>query len=238
MSNEMIQTENKSLSVFSSIENFEAAKQMAVALAKSTIVPKEYQGNPANCLIALEMSDRVKMPVFMIMQNTNIINGKPGWSSSMITGLINGSKRYKGPLKFELSGKGDTLSCYTYATDHDGDVIKGPTISMAMAKAEGWIDKNGSKWKTMPEVMIRYRAASFFGRLYCSDILYGLYSSDELIEMPSDSYQIVESEKEQANSITLDFEDFETTDAVETPTEIQEQVQIVDEDDDIPPELR
>jgi hypothetical protein len=183
------------------------------------------------------MSDRVKMPVFMIMQNTYIVNGKPGWSSSMITGLINGSKRYKGPLKFEISGKGDSLSCYAYATDSEGNTITGPAITMAMAKAEGWIDKNGSKWKTMPEVMIRYRAASFFGRLYCSDILYGLYSRDELIEMPSDSFQVVESDKDQANSIPLDFEDFS---APEPVAEIQEdhQMSLTDEDDDIPPELR
>ncbi|MZQ99496.1 MAG: hypothetical protein GT601_17655 [Acidaminobacter sp.] len=237
MSNELMQTENKSLSVFSSIENFEAAKQMAVALAKSTIVPREYQNNPANCLIALEMSDRVKMPVFMIMQNTYIVNGKPGWSSSMITGLINGSRRYKGPLKFEIGGKGDTLSCYAYATDMDGNTITGPTITMAMAKAEGWIDKNGSKWKTMPEVMIRYRAASFFGRLYCSDILYGLYSSDELIEMPSDSYQVVDGEKEQANTISLDFEEFSAPEPISEAHE-EEHMPVIDEDDDIPPELR
>lgn len=237
MSNELMQSENKSLSVFSSIENFEAAKQMAVALAKSTIVPREYQNNPANCLIALEMSDRVKMPVFMIMQNTYIVNGKPGWSSSMITGLINGSRRYKGPLKFEIGGKEDTLSCYAYATDMDGNTITGPAITMAMAIAEGWIDKNGSKWKTMPEVMIRYRAASFFGRLYCSDILYGLYSSDELIEMPSESYQVVEGDKEQANTISLDFEEFSAPAPI-TEAQVTEQMSMVDEDDDIPPELR
>ena len=44
---------------------------------------------------------------------------------------------------------------------------------------KGWINKSGSKWKTMPEQMIRYRAASFFGRLHCPDLIMGVYAEDE-----------------------------------------------------------
>jgi hypothetical protein len=48
-----------------------------------------------------------------------------------------------------------------------------------MAKAEGWFAKNGSKWKTMPELMLRYRAAAFFGRLYAPDVLNGMHATEE-----------------------------------------------------------
>jgi hypothetical protein len=51
-----------------------------------------------------------------------------------------------------------------------------------MAKAEGWLTRAGSKWQSMPELMIRYRAASFFGRLYCPDILNGMYTADEVAD--------------------------------------------------------
>jgi hypothetical protein len=56
----------------------------------------------------------------------------------------------------------------------------GVKVDMAMAKAEGWIDKTGSKWKTMPQLMLRYRAATFFGRVYCPEILMGMHTEEEV----------------------------------------------------------
>jgi hypothetical protein len=52
-----------------------------------------------------------------------------------------------------------------------------------MAKAEGWLDKAGSKWKTMPELMLKYRAAAFFGRLYAPEVLMGMQTSEEVIDI-------------------------------------------------------
>lgn len=51
---------------------------------------------------------------------------------------------------------------------------------MEMAKAEGWVGKSGSKWKTMPELMIRYRAAAFWGRLYVPEIMMGMHTMEEI----------------------------------------------------------
>ena len=52
-----------------------------------------------------------------------------------------------------------------------------------MAKKEGWATKAGNKWATMPELMIRYRAAAFWGRLYASDLLLGLQTQEEAIDV-------------------------------------------------------
>jgi hypothetical protein len=49
-----------------------------------------------------------------------------------------------------------------------------------MAKDEGWLTKNGSKWRTMPELMLKYRAAAFFARTECPEALYGFQTSDEV----------------------------------------------------------
>lgn len=168
--------------LWSSPTTFNVALRMANALAASTVIPKEFQGNPSNTLIAIEMASRMGTSPMQVMQNLYIVNGRPSWSSQYIIGVINASKKYKHELKFELTGKGDQMECYAWTTDKTGEKIIGPTISMQMAKDEGWIQKNGSKWKTMPEVMLRYRAASFFGRLYCSDMIMGIYSSEEVVE--------------------------------------------------------
>jgi hypothetical protein len=118
----------------------------------------------------------------MFMQNLYIVHGRPSWSSSFIIAALNSCKRFS-PLRFELSGEGETMECYAWAYElSTKDKIVGPTVSMKMAKAEGWVDKNGSKWKTMPTLMIRYRAAAFFGRLYAPDIMMGMHTQDEIVD--------------------------------------------------------
>ena len=172
------------LSVFSDSDSFQLAMRMADMLSHSTIVPKHYQGNPANCMIAIEMASRIDTSPMMVMQNLYIVNGTPAWSSQWIIAMINNSHRYKTELKFDLRrvNAGNVYSCYAWAEDFNGNKVVGPTITMEMAKNEGWIAKNGSKWKTMPEVMIRYRAASFFGRLNCPDMIMGIYSQEEVVD--------------------------------------------------------
>ena len=167
------------LGIWNDPVSFEFAQRKAKALAQSTMVPKNYQGNLANALIAIDIADRVKISPLAVMQNLYIVNGNPAWSSQFIVTMINNSRRFTTPLKFKLEGKGDGLTCYAYATGQDGQEVRGITITMEMAKKEGWTTKGGSKWLTMPEQMIQYRAASFFGRLHCPDLLMGIYSEEE-----------------------------------------------------------
>lgn len=198
--------------IFGGLREFQLAQRMASALASSTIVPKDYQGNMGNCLIALEMSNRLNTSPLMVMQNLYVVNGRPAWSSQYIVAMINSSKKYKTELQYHMEGTGEKLSCYAFAEDYNGHKVVGPTITMEIAKKEGWVDKNGSKWKTMPEVMIRYRAASFFGRLNCPDMIMGIYSTDEAIELGEQDYTVIDSFqntestiKEKANCTPLDI---------------------------------
>lgn len=171
-----------------SIATFDHAQRVAKMLSSSSLIPKEFQGNIQNTMIALEIANRIGASPLMVMQNLYIVHGKPSWSSTFIIAALNSCKRFS-PLRFELSGDGDTMECYAWAYELETkDKIIGPTVTMKMAKAEGWVDKNGSKWKTMPTLMIRYRAAAFFGRLYAPEILMGMHSQDEVIDM---EYQAV-----------------------------------------------
>ena len=120
---------------------------------------------------------------FLCMQHLHIIHGRPSWSSAFIIAMVNGCGRFT-PLRFEVSGEGDSLACYAVATDiKTNQELKGPTITMAMAKKEGWATKAGSKWLTMPELMIRYRSAAFWGRLFAGDLLVGLQTQEEVIDV-------------------------------------------------------
>ena len=185
MSKELSTT--KQNSIFSTIASFEDGQRIAKGLATSDLVPQAYKNNIPNTMIALEMANRINVSPFMVMQNLDIIQGKPSWRSAFIIAALNSCGRFK-PLRFEFVGndnKSDEYGCRAYTEDYDGNKITGPLVTWLMVKSEGWLSKTGSKWKTMPELMFQYRAASFFGRLYAPDILNGMQSVEEVKDVVS-----------------------------------------------------
>jgi len=189
-------------SIFSTIASFEDAQRIAKGLSSSDLVPQAYRNNISNTMIAMEMANRLKISPFEVMQNLDIIKGKPSWSSTFIIASLNSCGRFK-PLRFEFVGndtKSDEYGCRAYTDDMDGNKIVGPMVTWLMVKAEGWLSKSGSKWQTMPELMFQYRAASFFGRLYAPDILKGMQTVDEV--------------KDVVSTIDTDFEDVSKNDEI------------------------
>lgn len=163
--------------------NIERAWKFADVLSRSKIIPDTFQGNPASVLIALDMSNRMRRNPLEVMQAMYIVHGKPSFSSSFLISLINSCGYYE-PLRFRFSGEGESRSCVAWTVDkRTGEKVEGPVVSIDMAKAEGWYGKQGSKWKTMPEVMLRYRAASFFSRTYCPDLTGGFHSQEEAMDI-------------------------------------------------------
>ena len=165
-------------------ESLNAEVRLAKALSSSALVPKRYQGNVADCIIAIGMAKRMRCEPLMVMQNLDVIQGKPSFSSTFLIALINSSGIITGPLAFDVKGQGDTLECMAFGTcSKTGAVLKSPKVTMQMAIAEGWVNKPGSKWKNMPELMIMYRAATFFSRLFASQITAGMHAIDELEDL-------------------------------------------------------
>ena len=174
----------RAISAFSGQSEFEAAQRMAKALGASTLVPAAYQHNVPNVLIAMEMAARIGASVFMVMQSLDIIHGRPSWSSKFLIATVNASGRFT-PLRFRWEGKPgtDAWGCRAVAKDREsGEECVGPLVSIALAKAEGWYAKNGSKWRTMPELMLMYRSAGFWSRVYCPEISLGLTTSEETVD--------------------------------------------------------
>ena len=171
-------------SIYQSTESFEFAQRQAKSLCTSELVPKEYQGNDglANCMVALEMSKRMNLSPLTVMQNLNVIHGKPTWSSQFITSKILGCGRFKN-FDYLVTGKDNSLAVQCQAIRlEDNKVVKGTAVSMKMAQAEGWTRRN-KKYETMPELMLKNRAATFFGRQYIPDLLLGVQSSDEVVDV-------------------------------------------------------
>lgn len=177
--------------VFSGIAAFEAAQRMAQALCTSTMVPSDYRGQQglSNSLIALEIAARMGLSPLVVMQNMTPIHGKPSWSSSFLIATVNASGRFT-PLRFVFDDKDKPSSCHAVARDKaTGEVLEGQTISIEMAKREGWWsrpDRHGketSKWQSMTGQMLRYRAAAFWVKVYCPEISLGLMTQEEVADV-------------------------------------------------------
>lgn len=170
--------------------------QGAQMLAQSDIIPQAFRGKAANVLVALDMAQRLNAPPMLVMQNLYVIQGKPSWSSQYLIAMINASGRFASPLQYEFTRdeKGVATGCSAWAIDAaTGQKIVGPAVTMEMAKAEGWLTKAGSKWQTMPELMLTYRSAAFFARTICPDLAMGMYTEYEQREIsesePAEQYE-------------------------------------------------
>jgi hypothetical protein len=168
-----------------SVQGFAHAERIAIMLADSTLVPDQYRGKTgiANSLIALEMANRIGASPLMVMQNLHVIKGRPSWSSPFIIASLNTCGRFT-KLNFRKDGEGDEYGYEAYCKDKaSGEELVGPKVTWKMVKAEGWLSKDGSKWKTMPELMFQYRAAAFFGRLHAPDVLMGMQTVEEVTDV-------------------------------------------------------
>lgn len=187
-------------------EQFNQLARAAQMLAKSSLVPQNYQGKPEDCFIAAEMAARMNISPIFVMQNLYIVKGRPSWSGQACTAMINNSGKFKNVRPVYTGKEGtDTWGCYVTATRiSDGEQVDGTEVTIKMAKDEVWYhkpDKYGketSKWPTMPKQMLAYRAAAFFARVYCPDALMGLQTYEEVI----DSQPAQEREQPTATELT------------------------------------
>lgn len=161
--------------------DFSLIQRQASALSKSDLIPQGYKGNLPNCILALDIAQRLGIQPLAVCQNLHIIQGRPSWSSTFVIAMLNASGRFS-PLRFEVRKAGDKETGWrAVATCKEtGSVLEGPWVTLEMAKAQGWLTKSGSKWVDMPELMGRYRAAAFFGRLFAPEKLMGLQHADEV----------------------------------------------------------
>ena len=170
-------------SIYKNTDSFEFAQRQAKSLCESNLVPISYQGQKGlpNCLVALEMSKRMNLSPLTVMQNLNIIHGRPTWSAQFISSQIMGCGRFEN-FDYLVKGEGETLEVQCIAKRvEDQKIIKGTAVSMKMARLEGWT-KN-PKYTSMPELMLRNRAATFFGRQYIPDLLLGVQTSEEVVDI-------------------------------------------------------
>ena len=196
MANEVQTVSNAPMGVtagFQSADGFALLQRMATMFSSSSLVPKQFQGrdNLGNCVIALNMAQRLGADPLMVMQNLYVVYGNPSWSSKFLIAMFNQCGRYESIHYDETGKKGtDSQGVIAWAKEKStGEIIKGPEVTVKIAKDEGWYnkkDRNGnsaSKWPTMTDQMLRYRAAAWFIRTTAPELSMGLQTSEEVIDV-------------------------------------------------------
>jgi len=176
---------DSSIGVFNSDANFSAAQRMARALAASTLMPDTYRDNIPNVLIAMELAHRCGASVMMVAQNLDIIHGRPSWRSQFLIACVNSCGRFT-PLRFRWQGKEGKMDwgCRAVAKElSSGEECLGTLITLQMANDEGWSKKSGSKWINLAELMLQYRAAAFWTRVFAPELTLGMQTSDEVSDV-------------------------------------------------------
>lgn len=158
------------------------AWRTAEMLSKSEIIPMQYRGRTGDCLIAIDMANRIGISPIMVMQSSQIVKGNFTWRGTACKAFIDGCGKFKDSEYVFVGEKGTNgYGCYLSATStKTGKTVNGATITIQTAIDEGWATKPGSKWKTFPDQMLRYRAAAFFARSECPEVLMGFYTADEI----------------------------------------------------------
>lgn len=175
--------------------DFNAALNTAGMLAKSDLIPDQFRNKPANVLIAMNLASRLNADIFHIMQSIYVVHGRPAFAGQFYIACINTSGRYA-PIRYEETKdeNGQTTACRVITTDlRTRSQVEGPWVSIDMARKEGWV-KNNPKWSSMPELMLRYRAAAFFTRTYCPDVTMGVPIEGETEDIAAASPAIPQAE--------------------------------------------
>lgn len=146
--------------------------QYAQAMAGSSLLPRDYQGKPANLLFALEYADALGIAPIHAITSIHVINGKPSASADLIAATVR-----RAGHKLRITGD-DTYAQAVLIRADDPDFEYVARWDLAKAK-QAKLDT--ATWKAYPAAMLRSRAITEVARMGASDALYGvIYTPEEL----------------------------------------------------------
>lgn len=166
---------------FASPVGFEMLQRAAKMLSSGTIFPERFRNSIGDCAIVVDMAIRLNASPLFVAQNLYVIYGSPAWSSKFLIGLWNSCGRYSA-IRYEFTGTEgqDDWGCIAKSKEWaTGEDLAGPLVTLSLAKKEGWYEKRGSKWQTMPALMLRYRAATFLINTVAPELGMGIRTVEE-----------------------------------------------------------
>ncbi|MGN8120377.1 recombinase RecT [Pseudomonas sp. 22082] len=174
-----------------------------MATGRATL-PKHFNGNAADCLAVVMQSMQWKMNPFAVAQKTHLVNGVLGYEAQLVNAVITTCAPVVDRLHYEWYGawekvigkftikngdKGEYrvpgwkledeegLGVKVWATFRGEDEPRVLELLLAQART-----RNSTLWADDPRQQLAYLATKRWSRLYCPDVILGVYSPDELEE--------------------------------------------------------
>lgn len=149
--------------------------QYANQLAASNLLPRAYQKNPANVLVAVEFGEALGFSPLQAMSLVHVIEGKPTLSAQAIGGLV---RRAGHRLRVVTDDAKMTVEAQVIRCD-DPDFVFKSVWTMDRARAANLTGKG--VWKSYPLAMLKARAITEVARDACPEALFGVsYTAEEL----------------------------------------------------------
>ena len=165
-------------------QTMEEAIKFSEVISKSGLLPKDYQGKPANCLVAIQWGMELGLAPLQALQNIAVINGKPSVYGDSLLAMVRADDRCMG---VEETQEGGVATCIVKRRLSDGSIEEVKrTFSMKQAQQAGL--SNRPTWKAYPDRMLQHRARGNALRDAFPDVLRGIITSEEAqdIEEPKD----------------------------------------------------
>jgi hypothetical protein len=183
-------------------------KMMRLAEVMATgraTVPKHFNGNSADCLAVVMQSMQWKMNPFAVAQKTHLVNGVLGYEAQLVNAVITTCAPVLDRLHYEWYGAWEkVIGKFTIKTSDKGEyrvpgwvladeeglgvkvwaTFRGEAeprvLELLLAQAR---TRNSTLWADDPRQQLAYLATKRWSRLYCPDVILGVYSPDELEEV-------------------------------------------------------
>lgn len=127
---------------------------------------------PQKAFLLMQQGKELGLAPMQSINNIAVINGKTSISASMMRSLILKS----GVVTFKLQKHDDKICEYVFFRSG----VEMPPVSFTIEEAEKAGLTNGINWKRYPKDMLSARAFARGARLYCSDIIQGMYTQEEM----------------------------------------------------------
>lgn len=162
--------------------NMDEGMKLSMMLAKSTLVPKEFAGNPANIYLALQWGAELGLPPMQALQSIAVINGRPTMWGDAVLALCWASGKLE-TIEETIDRSDDKNPIAVCKVKRKGQAVHVTTFSWKEAGVAGLTGKPGT-WQTYPLRMLQWRARGFGLRDVLPDVLRGIITAEEAQDYP------------------------------------------------------
>jgi hypothetical protein len=216
------------ISILTNGELFNRLLKISEVMANSgNFVPEHYRGKPDSCMAVVMQAARWGMDPFAVAQKTFIVgnSGVLGYEAQLVNAVINTMAPTKDRIHFEWFGAWENIvGRFVEKTSSQNKKYIAPGWNLkdeagvgvrAWATLKGESEprelvlmlsqaqvRNSTLWATDPRQQLAYLAVKRWARLYCPDVILGVYTADEIDEREEKVINPTQAEKITLNEIT------------------------------------